>query len=502
MSEKIKFLLFYLNLMKFDFCVVILALAGMMQGIAVTQLMEDKMCLNHLKLDEQFCSNFTSFPDSDGTQAILQATNTFKNWQFLIGSIPSLVMSVFVGYWLGNYPKYFKPFIILAFCGAILQTSLTLVNLFVFTAPWWALLFSGVPSSLSGGIFLVFSAVYTSISWGTPPHLVIVRFSVIELFVKIAMLGSSFLGGHILAQDPWISGQRKNFAGVFIVGLSLHLFGLIYTILMKPAFVYEKNVEKEKASFIQVITDVFRISRAKECALLFLKKRPDSGRLRLILLVTSGAICNAALGSEDGIAYQFAQRVYGLTEEAYTSMLTLVYIPPTIATVIGPSILKFLGLSDSSIAIFGCLSLAAFFAIRGIFLTIRGYIAGYVIGSCGRISSVAIRSLIVSTVDSAESAQIFTLSTALETFIGLGGTFLYTSIFSLTIAHQPGAVFLLVATIILYPLLVSCWIRFGQRKGDKEIDEKANVEVAMHKGDKLDDKAKVEVAMQNEEQKL
>uniref|UniRef100_T1L0P8 Major facilitator superfamily (MFS) profile domain-containing protein n=2 Tax=Tetranychus urticae TaxID=32264 RepID=T1L0P8_TETUR len=465
--------------MKFDFCVLMIALASMIQVIAVTQLMEDKMCLNHLKLDEQFCSNFTSFPNSNETQTILQAANKFKNWQFLVSSIPSLFMSVFVGYWLGNYPKYFKPFIISVFCGAIIETSLMLVNSFVFTAPWWAILLAYVPYALSGGIFLVYSAVYTSISWGTPKHLVIVRFSVIELFAKTARLGASFLGGHILAQDPWISGQRKNYAGVFIVGLSMQLIGLIYTVLMKPSFVYEKNIEKEKASFIQVITDVFRISRAKECALLFLKKRPNSGRLRLILLLTSGAICNAAIGSEDGIAYQFAQRVYGLTEEAYTSMLTLVYVPPTIATFIGPSILKFLGLSDSSIAIFGCLSLVAFFAIRGIFLTIRGYIAGYVIGSCGRISSVAIRSLIVSTVDSVESAQILTLSTALEIFTGLGGTFLYTSIFSLTIAHQPGAVFLLVATIILYPLLVSCWIRFGQRKSDK-LDDKANVEVAMH----------------------
>ncbi|XP_015788353.1 uncharacterized protein LOC107365381 [Tetranychus urticae] len=276
------------------------------------------------------------------------------------------------------------------------------------------------------------------------------------------MLGASYSSGAIFAMKPWFGDHRKNYVGVLLTSLLMYVFGLIYAVFMKANFVIDTNPEKDGASFLQVVKDVFRLSRAKECLATFTKKRPNQGRLRLILLITSGAVCDAALFSEDGIAYQFAQRVYGLTEDAYTSLLTLGYIPPTIATSIGPSLLKFLGFSDASIAIFGCLSLSVFFIIRGIFLSIRGYIAGYVIGSCGRISNVAIRSLIVSTVDSAESAQVFTLSTALETIVGLGATFLYTSVFTLTITHQPGAVMLLVGSIILYPLAVSFWIRFVQ----------------------------------------
>uniref|UniRef100_T1JWC7 Major facilitator superfamily (MFS) profile domain-containing protein n=2 Tax=Tetranychus urticae TaxID=32264 RepID=T1JWC7_TETUR len=471
-----KAFLSYLNLMKFDFCIIFFAFAVFLQNMVVTQLVEDKACLNHLQLNQSFCSEFTSYPESIETQEIIRIANSFKRWQFNLTHMPCLLLSIFVGYWLGNYPKYFKFMVLSAFLGGICLILLLLVNLFAFEASWWAIIFSYIPISLSGGNFLLFSAIYTSISWGTPSHLVIVRFSVIEFFVKTAMLSSSYSSGTILAMEPWIGDQRKNFVGVLLTSLSSYTLGLIYTIAMKPSFVVTKNPEKDDASFPQVIKDVFRLMRAKECLAIFSVKRPNQGRLRLILLITSGAICNAALNSEDSIAYQFAQRVYGLTEKAYTSMLTLVYIPPTIATSTVPSLLRLLHLSDSSIAIFGCSSLSAFFVIRGIFLSVRGYIAGYIIGSCGRISSVAIRSLIVATVDSAESAQIFTLSTALETFVGLGATFMCTSVFSLTIAHQPGAVMLLVGTIILYPLTVSLWIRFVQNKKIKIVTETQNDE--------------------------
>ncbi|XP_015794367.1 uncharacterized protein LOC107370923 [Tetranychus urticae] len=467
----------YLNLMKFDFCILFGGMGYIIQSMAVTTLVEDKVCNNHLKLNESFCADFTSYPDSVETQEILRIANTFKNWQFVIINTPCLLLSIFIGYWLGNYPKYFKLMLMSVFFGGICQVSLLIVNLFVFKAPWWAILLSYIPYSMCGGIFLLFSCLYTSISWGTPSHLVIIRFAVIEFIVKIGMLSSSYSSGAIFAMHPWIGNHRKNYIGVLLTSLGLNFCGLVYVTLLKPCFVIEKNPEKDDASFSQVVKDVFQLSRAKQFLSVFSVKRPNQGRLRLILLITSGAVCNASLNGEDGISYQFAQRVYGLTEDAYTKILTLGYIPPTIATSIGPSLLKFIGLSDPSIAIFGCLSLSAFFVIRGIFLSVRGYIAGYIIGSCGRMSSVAIRSLIVSTVEPAESAQIFTLSTALETFVGLGATFLYTTVFSATIAHQPGAVMLTVGSIIMYPLAVSLWIRFVQSKKTEMLTGPNNVEI-------------------------
>ncbi|XP_015788663.1 uncharacterized protein LOC107365637 [Tetranychus urticae] len=455
----------YLNLMKFDFCLLIFAISTMLQNVVTTQLMEDKLCLNQLKLGDSFCSTFASHPNTTETQKILQGANSFKNWQFVIVNAPALLFSIFIGYWLGNYPRYFKLMLTAPMIGSLCLLSGLLVNTFIFEAHWWFMLLAHIPYALSGGVFLIFSAVYSSIPWGTPIHLVIVRFAVIEFFVKISMMSSSYASGKLLDMNPWFHGQRKNYAGVFIVSLVLNFLALLLALLMKTSFPIPKEPEKDSKNLFQVVNDVFRLSRVNELAAIFVKKRPNHKRSQLALLISSVAICTAALNNEDSIAYQFAQRVYGLTEEAYTSMLTLVYIPPTIVTSLGPAILKsFFGLYDSSIAIIGSTSLALFFVIRGVFLSIKGYITGYVVGSFARVSSVALRSVIVATVEPAECAQIFTLTTALETFVGLGATFLYTSVFSFTIDKQPGIIMILIGCISSYPLFVSCWVRVVQYK--------------------------------------
>ncbi|XP_015794404.2 uncharacterized protein LOC107370969 [Tetranychus urticae] len=227
----------YLNLMKFDFCILFGAMGYLIQMMAVTTLMEDKVCMNHLKLNQSFCADFTSYPDSVETQEILRVANTFKNWQFVIINTPCLLLSIFIGYWLGNYPKYFKLMIMTVFFGGVCQVSLLIVNLFVFEAPWWALLLSYIPYSMCGGVFLLFSCVYTSISWGTPSHLVIIRFAVIEFIVKIGMLSSSYSSGAIFAMNPWFGNHRKNYVGVLLTSLGMNLCGFVYVGLMTPNFV-------------------------------------------------------------------------------------------------------------------------------------------------------------------------------------------------------------------------------------------------------------------------
>uniref|UniRef100_T1KQC6 Major facilitator superfamily associated domain-containing protein n=1 Tax=Tetranychus urticae TaxID=32264 RepID=T1KQC6_TETUR len=233
---------------------------------------------------------------------------------------------------------------------------------------------------------------------------------VFELTRKaFSTLMATYAGGKILSMEPWIKGQNKNYIGVFLVALASLVSGLIYACLMTLEFTPSTEPDKDKLSFFQVLKDVFQIGRFKQLVKLFTKQRPNNGRLRLILLITSGAVCLAAILGEDGIAYQFAQKVYGLTQDQYTSLYSILCIAPAIVTSIGPPIGRsYFGFSDSIIAILGCL-----------ILSVRGYIAGFLIGAFCRIATAAIRSLVSGMVDSAESAQVFTLATAFENYISL-----------------------------------------------------------------------------------
>lgn len=224
---------------------------------------------------------------------------------------------------------------------------------------------------------------------------------------------------------------------------------------MKLDHIPETEDEKKSTNFIGVIKDVFLLSRLKQFVNIFMKKRPNHGRLWLILLLTSGAISVSSILGEDGIAYQFAQRVYGLTEDQYTSIFSLVTLVPSFMTSLAPSFFRsLLGLSDSIIGIIGSLSMLSFFLIRGIILIVPGYIIGFLTGSFNRLPASAVRSLVTTIVDPTETAQVFTLSIALESYGTLGFTLLYTSVFSLTIDSAPGTIMILIACIQLYPISV------------------------------------------------
>ncbi|XP_015789374.1 uncharacterized protein LOC107366307 [Tetranychus urticae] len=465
----------FMKLLKTDLCLTLFMIGFMLHNVTVTQLMEDKMCLSQLGLDKEFCSKLTELHSNEtSTKAILKNANVFKNGQFIILNIPALILSIFLGYWLGNYPKYIKFMIILPLASSVCMMLLLLINAFAFNIPWQILLLSYLPVALGGGTFLIFASCYTYISWSTPNELLIVRFAVLEFLVQAGTLMATYAGGKILSMEPWIKGQNKNYIGVFLVALVSLVSGLIYACLMTLEFTPSTEPDKDKLSFFQVLKDVFQIGRFKQLVKLFTKQRPNNGRLRLILLITSGAVCLAAILGEDGIAYQFAQKVYGLTQDQYTSLYSILCIAPAIVTSIGPPIGRsYFGFSDSIIAILGCISLIAFYLIRGLILSVRGYIAGFLIGAFCRIATAAIRSLVSGMVDSAESAQVFTLATAFENYISLGATLFYTSVFSATIGHHPGLVLILIACCLIYPLTIVCWVEYTR----SEWQTKSNDEV-------------------------
>lgn len=122
-----------MKLLKTDLCLTLFMIGFMLHNVTVTQLMEDKMCLSQLGLDKEFCSKLTELHSNEtSTKAILKNANVFKNGQFIILNIPALILSIFLGYWLGNYPKYIKFMIILPLASSVCMMLLLLINAFAF----------------------------------------------------------------------------------------------------------------------------------------------------------------------------------------------------------------------------------------------------------------------------------------------------------------------------------------------------------------------------------
>lgn len=123
----------FLKLLKFDIYLFLQCIAIVMQGVTITQLAEDKMCINQLHFPKEYCLTLTTNHSHESTtQSILVHANTLKNWQTVIETVPSTIIALFLSYWLQNYPHYLKTLIMVPCFGYIIQIFIFLTNAFFF----------------------------------------------------------------------------------------------------------------------------------------------------------------------------------------------------------------------------------------------------------------------------------------------------------------------------------------------------------------------------------
>ena len=123
----------FLKLLKFDIYLFLQCVAIVMQGITITQLAEDKMCINQLHFPKEYCLTLTSNHSHEAsTQSILVHANTLKNWQTAIETIPSTIIALFLSFWLQSYPHYLKTLMMIPCFGCIIQIIIFLTNAFFF----------------------------------------------------------------------------------------------------------------------------------------------------------------------------------------------------------------------------------------------------------------------------------------------------------------------------------------------------------------------------------
>lgn len=99
----------YLKVINLDIFVFLLCFGFSFTEISLNQIVQDKICLNDLKLSTDVCSNIQDREDYL-TQAIdiLGKATLWKSYSSLIDCIPSILVTLFIGKWLDKNPKMMK----------------------------------------------------------------------------------------------------------------------------------------------------------------------------------------------------------------------------------------------------------------------------------------------------------------------------------------------------------------------------------------------------------
>ncbi|XP_015788789.1 uncharacterized protein LOC107365748 isoform X1 [Tetranychus urticae] len=197
------------------------------QSTVVTQMIEDKICLNQYGFRLADCAD----EHSDAKIAVLREASTISSYRSILSGLPAIVTTLFVGPWINNYPNHLKLIIVMPAISSILQVMFLTGNAIFFSLDPKTVLIVDLIPWIFGTIKGCFMALQTYIVLTTQPDKQILKFSMCDVASYIGGIAGQYTGGAIFAQKPWFKNQVSNYLGVFIVSLIFKISAVIIFII-------------------------------------------------------------------------------------------------------------------------------------------------------------------------------------------------------------------------------------------------------------------------------
>lgn len=102
-------------------------------NVTLNQTIQDKVCLHIHNLTAEICRDLQKQPDY-----YIQATDIYRrntkwnSYMTLIVSIPGIIITLFLGRWLDNYPRFFRFALAAPPLGSVIAVSIVLYQTFYF----------------------------------------------------------------------------------------------------------------------------------------------------------------------------------------------------------------------------------------------------------------------------------------------------------------------------------------------------------------------------------
>ncbi|XP_015785196.1 uncharacterized protein LOC107362613 [Tetranychus urticae] len=475
------------KLLRVDVFLVLFNISSVIVHLSLNQLVEDKICLNELKLNQSICLNIENVDESREADKnyVLTRAAYYKNYQSLMITLPGIFLNLFVGCWLDSYPEHTKFILAVPTLGIFMDALLTIINCLQFKADYRFILIAAFFRGMGGDISIIYVGVYAYVTRKTLAEFRAVRFAVLEFFSAISFPISIYLGGLTLTSKPWIAGQPRNYIGVYILSGAFSLLAAVWALVLlndsgeavKQEEDEQNGVGKESyktskleaktpskpgkclCSFIHAFSKIFKYENLKAMMHTCFKKRENGLRCRIWHTIAIAFFILSGYLSEVAIGFPFAQKVYHWNAKYYSKISPLFMLLTSISSsVVTPILVSKFAITDTKLSIIGCISLISSAAIRGFWLSSTGYIVSHSVGVLSGLQLISMRSFLARMIKSDEIGQIYSLLAAIEAFSPLLCNIFFTTVFNATISFNPGIAYLISSASMIYPLVVDIWL--------------------------------------------
>ncbi|XP_025018669.1 uncharacterized protein LOC107359354 [Tetranychus urticae] len=175
--------------------------------------MQDKYCINKYSINESVCLNLENAgPEYDTVRNdVLKDASTLKNHVSLMTTIPAIILSLILGYWMDKYPGHLRYLSSVASLAIVCQNIMIIHQCLHFEMGADTLLWANLVTAFTGSGIIIALGTFTYATRKTPAKFRAVRFTIIELCLFATMPTASLLAGGKLESKPWFSSQLRNY---------------------------------------------------------------------------------------------------------------------------------------------------------------------------------------------------------------------------------------------------------------------------------------------------
>lgn len=405
-------------------------------------LLYEKSCIVRYK-DEALCGN-TSLVHND------VALQKDANHLYLLSTICLLLPSIPASLFLGSLSDVWnaKIPVLVPLVGFIFgDLNYVFQCVFFSTDPHWLLL-SDLISGLAGGYSALIGTIFSYTAKKNDG---------VQRSQKMAFLeGAIGIGATLGFLCAGVIRQHLNFSGTFLLIMGLRVLCVFYVIIFATNIELKtNNASSEQASESQILLTMRR--RIVDIWEVPSKMRPS--RSTLLLALTALIFELFSFAGVNDIQYSFFRFKLKWGDKEFGWYSGLTYGLGTIAVLIAYPWLRKIGVYDLTLCAIALVGKIASL-IANAFVFSNWFAFSIVpLSIFNRFISTALRTTISHTVELSEQGRIFSVISVADGLASLTGSLIFNSLYPLTLPSLYYLCFLIVASLLIVPLLISCYLR-------------------------------------------
>lgn len=329
-----------------------------------------------------------------------------------------------------------------------------------------------LPMAFTGADVAIFAAAFTYLVDVSPEKYRTLRVTLLEVCYLATMPSGIALGSYLFRKVT-----NRSHSIMFAINCALMAMSILYTFFILKWRTNDKQRPLSEAN--NVILDFFDKDHLISTSKTIFRKRPNSQRTYLIILIVSMAMYTFQRNEKD-MMYMYLQLVFNWGFGDYSQFKTFqTALQDVLLLVSVPFISNVLGWRDTIIAMIGALFM---FLARIFYSTAEIGWVFYIGGgfsAVGPIVAPVIRSMVSKLVANSEKGKTFAILSVADNAIPLISGTCYSKLYNAAIDVSPHAIFYLTMATQLTVFLLIGFVHFRTTDDDLKFEEDQNQEVTV-----------------------